>query len=458
MTPNYGAPLAGLLFVGMGIRLFHVERSGRAWGIVVAGISGWLGITMLVPPNGGLIDKLTGVDQLGTFLGSLLITFSGLLHGIFMLSLAAPRWARWRAVLLAGYGVFLIIGSACWIASHQGPGGTLSTHFEAGSPVGREFWYATTLIGYLATIYSFAPAFAVYGALYVGATRPLYRAAAAGGVLLFAPGVANGLVGAAATLQNGPRSLLPGQAPFVSPLVEGGIAVALAVTAIHALGGAARPYLHAWLSPVSLGAWARRNYRNMVNANVYLSERRVFLNGAIDQAALGRLADRLCARGFSRYQQQVGLEAARWLALNSTHAFRRKQEGVEQEGGLSDEDLLQDALGRADRDDDFYADVYRVVALILGAEHHPVFRGLPELPGWRRSLAAVIRAAMREHEEGNTGLTIPEMPAAPRAGAGLRERGAIGRSRAQVLVFVRGLARARRGAPNNAARVDGFKP
>jgi hypothetical protein len=264
--------------------------------------------------------------------------------------------------------------------------------------------------------------------------------------------VANGLVGLAITLQMGPRPLPPEQAPFVNPFISLGIAVALAVTAIHALGGAARQYLHAWLSPASLGVWARRNYRDMVNANVYLSERRVFLNGAIDQTALRRLADRLRARGFSRYQQQVGMEAARWLALSGTHAFRREQEGAVQEGGLSDEDLLHDALGRADRDDDFYADVYRVVALILGAEHHPVFRGLPELPGWRRSLAAVIRDAIREHEEGKTGSTMSGHTTGP------QERGAIRRSGAQVLAFVRNLAKARRGTPNSTARVDGFKP
>jgi hypothetical protein len=242
-------------------------------------------------------------------------------------------------------------------------------------------------------------------------------------------------------------------------LVGGGIAVALAVTAIHALGGAARSYLHAWLSPVSMGAWARRNYRNMVNANVYLSERRVFLSGAIDQAALRWLADRLRARGFSHYQQQVGLEAARWLALNSTHAFRRRQEDAEQKGGLSDEDLLHDALGRADRDDDFYADVYRVVALILGAEHHPVFRGRLELPGWRRSLAAVIRDAMREHEEGKTGSTISENPAVPQVGDERQERGQIGWPGTPLRNFVRSLANTRRrAAPNNAAGVDSFKP
>jgi len=70
-----------------------------------------------------------------------------------------------------------------------------------------------------------------------------------------------------------------------------------------------------------------------------------------------------------------------------------------------------------------------------------------------------LQHAMREHEEGKTDSTISENPAVPQVSDGRRERGPIGRSGAQVLLFVRGLANARRrGAPNNAAGVDRVKP
>ncbi len=55
---------------------------------------------------------------------------------------------------------------------------------------------------------------------------------------------------------------------------------------------------------------------------------------------------------------------------------------------------MADVLQRTESESYFYADVFRVVALVLGADRLPQLEPDRRRPGWRRDVAALIREVM----------------------------------------------------------------
>jgi hypothetical protein len=392
-------PVCAVLLVLFSLRALIRVRSRASIFYVASHTSGALGIAIWPSQNAALVDQWLASPGFARLLFDLLMVVAAALQFVFAASMSqAYRHAERTAVVmctLAGSALVVL-----WSVAQDGRSQLMTDTVHA--PTARLLAYNVASGAVLVAVFGLCAS--GYIRLFNRAVDRVTRRTAAGVTLVMFAAMAYGvLIMAEAVADHAGVDTVVVQ-HMTHVLLEVGAAASMMLT------GVAVVCWPLWCMVVRarsndrqrLELWQLR--RDILDANVLLSDR-LMRAYQLENTDIMRRVRVLCCEGtLSTYQRQVALEAGRWLSLHPAQAGSPTAVNHTHTETVAPEDFV-DVARRADSDTYFYADVFRVVLLALGADCPPELEPRNEPAGWRRDVADLLQSIDTVHG-GNTGAHV----------------------------------------------------
>ncbi len=312
-------PIIGLVLVACGARALWRTRTRTALWYALCWTATCPALSLWPVQNSVLVDNALRAPGVGRFLDVIFTWIAQSCMFLFTLSFT-NGWRRGSRVALAAFGLVLIAECVVWplMARSEGahlshviydgffgsPSLVLTWNLVYGFSIG--FGFALGAAGYLhilRTAHDLHSRVNSWAAFLVTGDGMLY------GLLVMAQAVASRL-GLGATSVQGlmPILMLAGALPMVG----------FTWAAIY--GRPLWHYLSRLFSLQHREHDLRRVLKDLLGANVFLSDRLVQLHPYADSAVVQAVGDGCTKRLIPRYQRQVAMEATRWLTLSRANA------------------------------------------------------------------------------------------------------------------------------------------
>jgi len=401
----------GLALLIYGVVVLHRDHSqaGRLSGLSY--VAGWASLSLWYAPNSAIVDALVHVPGIGRLLNDICATGSVILQFAFISTLAGS-WPKWRTYALGVYGVLLTLIVLLWCIVRVTITHNISQLLYHGYYVHPLALFIWNLLVGVTISYTCSLSFIGYmHALPVQRTRftrvttrvvsAVYALAAVYGLLIVMQLMADwGGFGHLSILR------------YTGAIVLICVVTTLVSTGAVIFGQASWRYLRQWFSLSYKEAVLSQLLQDTINANVLVSDQRVYLERPAARRLVRALKRHLRTQHVSGYQCKVGCQAVRLVILgDSTLRLDSTDEGRDdalETEKAADQDLLIDLSRRIEEDLFSAADSYRVARLVILA-----LRGedvlpqdlVPDLdyrfepPGWRRTLARQIVAVIHAYQQ-----------------------------------------------------------
>lgn len=390
-------PLIGLLLVASGTRAFVRARTTAAAWYLMCWCATCIALVCWPSENSMWLDHLAGVVGFGRGIGALFTWIGQVCMFVFTLSFTG-RWWRRDSVALMAFSMLLLTEVAAWtvllpVANSQELFNSVNSGYH-GEP-------SQLLVFNLAYGISAAIGFGLGGSGYLHVRRTARdrhsQVNALAGCLASVIGILYGLSVSVQAVMDHIGFGATGITRLTVLLVLVGMIPTVGVTLAAIYG---RPLFFYLRQSLSLGRREhelRRVRRDLLNANVFLSDRLVHLYSHADPRMVQMVADRCSALALPPMHCRVAEEAARWISVNRNNLVLAGPDAASIE--TRNADIVADAERRAEREHYFYADVFRVVALALG-KNRPLDLGLEgSMKTWHRDLARLVRDVVMKPSE-----------------------------------------------------------
>ena len=387
-------PFVGLVLVASGIRAYWRSRSTAAAWYALCFCTTCVALALWPAENSVWLDRQAHVVGLGRGIGALATWIAQACMYLFTLSFT-KRWLRRDALALLGFGVLFCVEFATWAALEPVANSRhlidVVNHGYHGDPI--QLLLYNILYGASAAV-----GFSLGGVGYLHVLRTARdrhsQVNAWAGALAALDGVAYGILVAMQAVASWLDLGAGGMTRLMPFIVVPGVVAAGGFTWAAIYGRPIWRYLHDFFSLRHREQDLRSVRRDLLNAIVLLSDRLVWLQGHADVATLQDVSARCATENLSELQRRVAEEATRWIMIGRAHVVP----GLAPEtGGIGrDEQIAADVEWRAEREHYFYADVYRVVVLVLGEDRPRDLGSGRSTPSWHPVVATIIRDVLEE--------------------------------------------------------------
>lgn len=402
-----------LLIYGLIVLRRDRSRAGQLYGWSY--IAGWISLTLWPADNSAVLDTLTRTPGLGRLLNDACAILSVVLQFAFISTLAGV-WPRWRQLAMVVSCVLLALLVPLWFVVRLTVTRDFPQLFYRGYYAQPSTLLAWNVLVGFAIAHSCSLSFIGYVRA-LGAMRTRFtRATTLAAVVVYAAATVYGVLVMAQLAADragyGPTGVLH----YTGPIVLGCVVATLSSTGVVMFGRKVWAYTRQWFSLTRKQMVLKRLLKDTINANVLLSDQRVYLERRADHALVRTVDDQCRTHGITSYQRKVARQAVRLVILEGDLPRPAASAGNMAAGEETTEPdyqaLLADLSRRIEEDLHFLADAYRVARLVmldlrdqgLHDDTRPELAPRREPRGWRHDVARLIVAVVRTrmHNESHT--------------------------------------------------------